>query len=223
MSMVFDAMERDGEASRWYAARAIGMKAGLGEAEAGLEADRKFGEEYPEEWAGDGLRRKRNRETVELASGGEDEADVVGEIEELIASGGKTGIEISVGNGPNFPGVAPVAKARGNPSGGTPTQVAPQVRVSTRQAFEWVFENFGRKGVEETDAPSHGAWMLLKGIETNDDLKRDFYRQCAQRMMSVKESERERYRDDNRELKQVINDLIEARGRAIRPVGAARV
>jgi hypothetical protein len=98
----------------------------------------------------------------------------------------------------------------------TRPRVIDRAPVSARTAFQWVFDNVGDDSLESDDAPSEGAWQLLCAIRSDKNLKRDFYKQYAQKMMSLKDADRnERIRDDDREQIRIIDDLIRLRERAV--------
>lgn len=72
---------------------------------------------------------------------------------------------------------------------------SPDIR---RDAY-WAYNNIGRKGVKAGDAPSQGAWNMLKHFGANAGTIRDFLEEIAKPMLKS-EPKGESYSDDGREL-----------------------
>lgn len=88
-------------------------------------------------------------------------------------------------------------------------------KVSTREVFEWVFENMHCDDVTREMAPSNGAWGLLHRCRKDPDAMRDFDKQYAKLLPTRAEIEAgDRFEDDGREQLAIIDKVYAAAEKA---------
>lgn len=81
--------------------------------------------------------------------------------------------------------------------------------VDFRVQFEWVLENIDRLDIKAHDAPSAGAWALLRQCRSDATFRKDMYKQALSKLMPDRkalESER-RFYDDGRTMLDFIERI----------------
>lgn len=92
---------------------------------------------------------------------------------------------------------------------------AGKAEPSIREVAEWVFDNIDMKDVQASDAPSAGAWSLLRWVQKNKASNQsEFYRTFSAKLLpSRQQLEVEgRFVDDGRKLDGYIERCIAAGG-----------
>lgn len=62
-------------------------------------------------------------------------------------------------------------------------------RVSDVEVMRWVFENIGNGGISTEDAPSRGAWELLKDCESDPKIRQELRSKWFQNVMKKEDSQ----------------------------------
>ena len=102
--------------------------------------------------------------------------------------------------------------SRGNPWVGdlTMADVASKPQITVRRAVEWVFESFTVRDVTAEDAPSAGAWALLKWARSTPTNQSDFYKSFSSKMLPSRQQldQEERKSDDASGVDETIEHLL---------------
>ena len=93
-----------------------------------------------------------------------------------------------------------------------PSSDALTISAQARLAIHWVFEHIEGKHVKETDAPTPGAWGLLKACRDDDQFRRTFYAQIWPKILPTRSDmdRMEGFEDDGRQVLKVIGRLEKA-------------
>lgn len=123
--------------------------------------------------------------------------------------------------GPNSPKIArdqPRKQRKGKnrvPFPGTEFSGFPEGESTSEQDIAWVYQNIAKADVKPADAPSAGAWGLLKACQHNIDRAWQFYTSLwAKTLSKPKGDDREPFTNKNRPLKDLIHTV--RRGNAAR-------
>ena len=102
--------------------------------------------------------------------------------------------------------------SRGNPWVGdlTMADVASKPQITVRRAVEWVFESVTVRDVTAEDAPSAGAWALLKWARSTPTNQSDFYKSFSSKMLPSRQQldQEERKSDDASGVDETIEHLL---------------
>ena len=81
------------------------------------------------------------------------------------------------------------------------------ISAQARMAIHWVFEHIEGKKAKEVDAPTPGAWGLLKMCRDDDQFRRVFYAQIWPKILPTRSDmdRMEGFEDDGRQVLKVID------------------
>lgn len=83
--------------------------------------------------------------------------------------------------------------------------------VSENEKLRWIFENMQVAGVMPKDAPSAGAYALLKEYRKNTEQRRDFYKTLWPKLLTKEDSEKGgKLQDSGKETIELIDRLLSA-------------
>lgn len=101
--------------------------------------------------------------------------------------------------------------SRGKPWKGemTKAEIARKAKTTVRRSMDWVFENIDVTDVTKEDAPSAGAWALLKWVRRSPANQSDFYKNFSAKMLPSRQQldHEERKTDDGSDLTRTIAHL----------------
>lgn len=83
--------------------------------------------------------------------------------------------------------------------------------VSANTEIRWIFNNMKMANVDKKTAPSPGAYALLKEMQDNAEMRRDFWKTLYPKLMTKEEGEKGgKLNDDGKETVKLIERLLEA-------------